>query len=116
MLEGGIHDLQVESLNEFVESYAMWNAAQPASKVRAPTLVHQDYISVFRKWGATVFNEYEIKRLDYARQNSCAHPSTDLDIELDCFWTNAAPPRRQRAYNRVGGLMGSTKFLLLRIF
>ena len=84
MREGGIHDLQVESLNEFVESYTMWNAAQPASKVRAATLVHQDYISVFRKWGATVFNEYEIKRLDYARQNSCAHPSTDLDIELEC--------------------------------
>lgn len=84
MREGGLHDLQVETLNEFVESYSMWNAAQPASKVRAPTLVHQDYISVFRKWGATVFNEYEIKRLDYARQNSCAHPSTDLDIELEC--------------------------------
>ena len=84
MREGGIHDMQVESLNEFVESYSMWNAAQPSSKVRAPTLVHQDYISVFKKWGATVFNEYEIKRLDFARQNSCDHPSTDLDLELDC--------------------------------
>ena len=84
MREGGIHDLQVESLNEFVESYFMWNAAQPAPKVRAPTLVHQDYISVFKKWGVTVFNEYEIKRLDFARRNGCAHPSTDLDLELDC--------------------------------
>ena len=78
MREGGIHDLQVESLNEFVESYSMWNAAQPESKVSARTLVHQDYISVFKKWGATVFNEYEIKRLDFARQNSCDHPSTQI--------------------------------------
>ena len=31
MREGGIHDLQVKSLNEFVESYSMWNAAQPES-------------------------------------------------------------------------------------
>ena len=22
--------------------------------------------------------------LEFARQNSCAHPSTDLDLELDC--------------------------------
>ena len=48
----------------------------------AHSLVHQDYISVFKKWGATVFNEYEIKRLDFARKNGCAHPSTDLDLEL----------------------------------
>ena len=80
MREGGIHDLQVKSLNECVESYSMWNAAQPESKVRARTLVHQDYISVFKKWGATVFNKYEIKRLGEAGISvlASAAPSTSI--------------------------------------
>ena len=48
MREQGIGDMQVISLNDCIESYDMRNAAQStASKVRAPTLVHQDPTSVF---------------------------------------------------------------------
>ena len=61
--------------------------------------MHQDYIFVFKKWGTTVFNEYEIKRLDFSRQITAEQlrPPFPNSSVCDFFSTNAALRRRQFA-------------------